>query len=287
MLYAAWDEHRFTSAEVEPLLAHLQLHLALNDVNPFVLVSVHVARPSGVVHFQNAHCATGVLSRHLAINDRAAVLKSLIEPVFSCANAETRKHLFTLHFLFSFQVLDSFVDGFNQLARPGEVLLQNLPMRLEGGDFFEIGPAQDLFNLLQLEPQLPVKQDLLESQELWLLVEPVAIRPEIGRLQQARFIIKMKRAHTDARHRGHLFDCISHRFFPAEATMATATALHSRLSRNVRVKGYFYGGNTMWAAWPIHRKNRAFSIIDHEEAKTRTKKDRSTSVDRPATRLCN
>jgi hypothetical protein len=31
--------------------------------------------------------------------------------------------------------------------------------------------------LLQLEPQLPIKQDLLEGQELWLLVEPVAIRP--------------------------------------------------------------------------------------------------------------
>jgi hypothetical protein len=136
-------------------------------------------------------------------------------------------------------VLDCFVDGFNQLVRPGEVLLQNLPMRLEGGDFFEIGPAHDLFDLLQLEPQLPVKQDLLESQELWLLVEPVAIRPEIGRLQQARFIIKMKRAHTDARHRGHLFDCISHRFFPAGTTMATAAALHSRVSRNVRVKGFF------------------------------------------------
>ncbi|HUD49004.1 MAG TPA: hypothetical protein VMR33_19390 [Candidatus Baltobacteraceae bacterium] len=117
--------------------------------------------------------------------------------------------------------------------------MQNLPMRLEGGDFFEIGPAQDLFDLLQLEPQLPVKQDLLESQELWFFIEPIAIRPETGGLQQARFMVEMKRAHTDARHRGHLFDCISHRFFAAEATMATAAALHSRVSRNVRVNGYF------------------------------------------------
>ena len=53
---------------------------------------------------------------------------------------------------------------------------QNLPVRFEGGDFFEIGPAQDSLDLLQLEPQLPVKQDLLERQELRLFVEPVAIR---------------------------------------------------------------------------------------------------------------
>jgi hypothetical protein len=39
-------------------------------------------------------------------------------------------------------------------------------MRLEGGDFFKIAPAQDLSDLLQLEPQLPVKQDLLEGQPL-------------------------------------------------------------------------------------------------------------------------
>ena len=62
---------------------------------------------------------------------------------FPAADAEAQKHLLTLHFLCSFQVLDGFVDGFNQRARPGEVLLQNLPVRLEGGDFFEIGPAQD------------------------------------------------------------------------------------------------------------------------------------------------
>jgi hypothetical protein len=62
VLNIAWDEHGFTSSETEPLLANLQLHLAVNDVNPFILVSVDVARPSGVVHLQNTHCATGVLS---------------------------------------------------------------------------------------------------------------------------------------------------------------------------------------------------------------------------------
>jgi len=87
----------------------------------------------------------------------------LTESVFPCCDAEADEHFFTFHFLCSFQVLDRFVDGFNQGARPAEVLLQNLSMRLEGSDFFEIGPAQDSFDLLQLEPQLPVKQDLLEA----------------------------------------------------------------------------------------------------------------------------
>ena len=145
----------------------------------------------------------------------------LTESVFPRGDAEAHKHLLALHFLCSFQVLDGFVDGFNQRARPSEVLLQNLPMRLQGSDFFEIGSAQDSFDLLQLEPQLPIKQDLLEGQELWLFVEPVAIRPVIGGLQQARFIVEMKRAHADARHRGHLFDCVSHRFLSAEITLVS------------------------------------------------------------------
>ena len=115
-------------------------------------------------------------------------------------------------------MLDSFVDGFNQRARLSDVFLQNLPVRLQGSDFLEIGLAQDSFNLLQLESQLSVEQDLLEGQELWLLVEPVAIRPAIGGLQQARLIVEMQRAHTDARHRGYFFYCVSHCFFSAEIT---------------------------------------------------------------------
>jgi len=96
---------------------------------------------------------------------------------------------------------------------------ENLAMRFESGDVLEIGPVQDSFDFLQLEPQLPVKQDLLEGQELRLFVEPVAIRPVIGRLEQARFIVEMKRAHADARHRGYLFDCVCHRFLSAEITL--------------------------------------------------------------------
>src|SRR5207253_1452097 len=99
----------------------------------------------------------------------------------------------------------------------------------------------------QLEPELPVKQDLLEGQELRLFVEPVAICPVIGRLQQARFIVEMKRAHADARHRSNFFDCVSHRLFPAETTLVPAGNSYSRGSRNVRVKG---GRKKIWSSPP-------------------------------------
>ena len=108
----------------------------------------------------------------------------LTESIVARGDAEARKHLLGLHLLGSFQMLDGFVDGLDQALRPGEVLLQHLPMRLEGRDLFEVGSAQNLFDLLQLESQLPVKQDLLERKKLRLFVEPVTVRPDIGRLQQ-------------------------------------------------------------------------------------------------------
>ena len=40
VLDVAWNEHGFTRAKVESLLANLQLHLAVNDVNPFILFGV-------------------------------------------------------------------------------------------------------------------------------------------------------------------------------------------------------------------------------------------------------
>ena len=57
-------------------------------------------------------------------------------------------------------------------------------MGLEGSDPLEFGPAQDLLDLFQLQPQLPVEQDLLEGQKLRLLIEPVTIGPDIGGLEQ-------------------------------------------------------------------------------------------------------
>jgi hypothetical protein len=41
---------------------------------------------------------------------------------------------------------------------------------------FGISPGQDSFDALQLETQLPVKQDLLEHEQLRLFVDSVAVR---------------------------------------------------------------------------------------------------------------
>jgi hypothetical protein len=84
------------------------------------------------------------------------------------------------------------------------------PMRLQRSGLLEIAPVQRLFNLGEVESQLPVKQDLLEHQKLRLFVESLAIRPVKCRLQQADFIVKMECPHADSRHGSHLFDGVGH-----------------------------------------------------------------------------
>ena len=49
----------------------------------------------------------------------AAEFDVLTESVVPGGDAEARKHFLALHFLCSFQVLDGFVDGFNQRAASG------------------------------------------------------------------------------------------------------------------------------------------------------------------------
>jgi hypothetical protein len=39
-------------------------------------------------------------------------------------------------------VADGFIDGLNQRAGPRDILFENLPVRLESGDFFEVSLAQ-------------------------------------------------------------------------------------------------------------------------------------------------
>jgi hypothetical protein len=55
------------------------------------------------------------------------------------------------------------------------LFLQNLAMRLQGSDLLKLGAAQHLLDPFELETQLPIKQDLLQRQELRLFVEPVAV----------------------------------------------------------------------------------------------------------------
>src|ERR1700682_3880144 len=122
-------ENGLTGPHAKSPITNLKLKLAINDVDPLILVVVEVARPAASAgEFENAHCAIGVPCRDLTIVRFAAELDSLLESVFPRADAEAQKHLLTLHFLGSFQVLDGFVDGFNQRLRSGEVLLQNLPV---------------------------------------------------------------------------------------------------------------------------------------------------------------
>ena len=87
-------------------------------------------------------------------------------------------------------------------------------MRLERSELFEISPPEDSLNLFQLKTELAIEKNLLQGQEFGLFVVSISIRAVIRRLEQARFIIEMKRAHAHPRYRGHLFDCIRHRFPP-------------------------------------------------------------------------
>jgi hypothetical protein len=180
--------------------------------------------------------AARVFRGHLAIIRIAAQPDLLAESVIAGGDAKARKHLLARHFFSPIQVPDGLVDGFNQPARPDEALFHDLPMRLEGSDDFEISPPQDSFDLLQLEAQLAIEQDLLEGQELWLFVEPVTIRTDISGLQQACFIVEMKRAHAHARHRRQLFDGVCHHTCPAKITMSPRPVSKSTGSRYVRVK---------------------------------------------------
>src|SRR6187549_2644090 len=83
-------------------------------------------------------------------------------------------------------------------------------MRLQSSHLLEITPSQDVLDFLQLKTQLSVEQDLLQLEQLLLFVTPKAVRPTASGLEQARFIVEMKRAHADSRHCSHLLDCVSH-----------------------------------------------------------------------------
>ena len=95
-------------------------------------------------------------------------------------------------------MLNGFVDGFNQSVLPPEILFQDLAMRLERSELLEISPPEDSLNLFQLKTELAIEKNLLQGQEFWLFVVSISIRAVIGGLEQARFIIEMKRAHAHA-----------------------------------------------------------------------------------------
>src|SRR3984957_3491970 len=142
-------ENGLTGPHAKSLITNLKFKLAINDVDPLILVVVEAARPTAPAgELKNTHRGDCVPCGHLTIVRFAAEFDTLIESVCPCGDAEAHKHLLILHFLWSFHLLNGFVDRFNQRARPREVLLQNFPMRLEGIEVFKIIPVQDLFDLL-------------------------------------------------------------------------------------------------------------------------------------------
>src|SRR6266481_7989237 len=97
-------------------------------------------------------------------------------------------------------------------------------MRSQGRNPVEVTAPKQSLDLLQLESQLPVEQDLLQRQQLRLIVEAISVGCARRGLQQANFIVKMKRPHANTRHPGHFFDCISHSGFSIDITMMPIAA---------------------------------------------------------------
>ena len=59
----ARNENGFTGAHAKSLIANLKIELAIDDVDPLILVVVQVARPAASAgEFENAHRAIGVLA---------------------------------------------------------------------------------------------------------------------------------------------------------------------------------------------------------------------------------
>ena len=94
----AGDEDGLAGASAEALFADFEIHLAVDDVDPFVLVMVQVAGPAGG-ELEDSHGAMGVLAGHLAIDGGPAEVDGLIEAVLSRGDGEAGKHFAARHFL--------------------------------------------------------------------------------------------------------------------------------------------------------------------------------------------
>jgi hypothetical protein len=160
------------------------MDLTVDDVDPLILVVVQMARPAEPAVNSKTHIAPPVsLEDTLQSFGSPPSLMCSSNRSFPAATLKPANISSLFIFLFLSGARASFRWSQSTVAS-GEVFLQNRPMRLEGADLLEISPAEDSFDLLQLDPQLPVEQDLLESQELWLFVESVAMRAVTGGLSR-------------------------------------------------------------------------------------------------------
>ncbi len=125
----AGDEDGFAGAEVELLFGEVEFEFAVDDVEPFVLVAVGVFRAAGVaVEFEDGEGVVGVFGGEFAVDGftgGAAEFEVLTEAVVAWGDSESVEEFFAFHFLFSFQMLERFVDGFDQVLRVGEFFLED------------------------------------------------------------------------------------------------------------------------------------------------------------------
>lgn len=163
-------ENGFALPKPELFAANVKLEIALQYVNSLVLFVMQVRGAAAAgSELESAHRTARILAGDFAIDGFSAFAAQFVffaESILSRADCESRKHILTLHFLVSFQVLNGFVDGFNQSVRPIEILFQDSAMRLQRRELFEIGLSEDSLNLFQLETELAVEKNLLQGQEL-------------------------------------------------------------------------------------------------------------------------
>jgi hypothetical protein len=171
-----------------------------------------VPRPAvSPAELKDRHRAAGIRRRHLAVVRLARQPDTFAEAVVTRGDGEPGEDLLVVHRLPPFQVVDGVVDRLEQPPRPREPLLQRLAVRPQRIDALEVGPAEELPDLPQLEAQLPVEEDLLQGQQLRLLVEAIPVCAGVRRLQQPLLVVEVQRADADARQRRHLLHRVRHR----------------------------------------------------------------------------
>src|SRR5579883_2950577 len=135
----ARQKHAVSSRKTAPLGSDLDLNVAANYIDPFVLLSMQVPRSTAPAsELKDGQGAVRVLGRHLTIVRFIAKLHLLSKAALAGGNRESGKHFFAAHLHSPFQVPQRVVDGFDQSAGARDVLYQNLPMGVQRTEIFKL-----------------------------------------------------------------------------------------------------------------------------------------------------
>src|SRR5882757_649676 len=115
-------------------------------------------------------------------------------------------HRLVVHVRLSFECGEGRIERAHELSVTPDLLRQSLTMAAKGSDTVELGSIQHLADLLQRKPEFPVKEDLLQAQELVATVIAVPIPTDVSRLQEADLVVVVQRADRDARQLRHFLD---------------------------------------------------------------------------------